>query len=151
MLYYIFIRIVENVLKLLVFVFVGTVIGGFGGSIIAGIAFFISGEYFSFGVSFGLPVGMVLGFSACLLAYVFVNKSNPREVARILLVATFFPSFILALIPELGAPLAAFGAIAGFIGGTVVIFMRRITGVLHKGNSGTDYEISHDEGQLFDK
>jgi len=114
-------------LKFFIYVFFGTVIGGVGGGIIAGISFLISGEHFSFGVSFGLPVGMMLGFSACFFSYFFVNKTNPREVARILLVSTFFPSFILALIPELGAPLAMFGAIAGFIAGSVVIFMRRIS------------------------
>lgn len=117
-------------LRLILYFFMGAIIGGVLGSLAAGFAACISGDYVTFGMGFGLPMGVVIGSIACIIAFPFVQHIPIENVLPFLLVYTSIPALVLAAIPELGAVLSMGGSVIGFFIG--VILARRSHGKTSK-------------------
>ncbi len=109
--------------------FIHISIGILAGIVLGGGGALIHGEYFAFGLSFGLPVGIVLSSACGILSGITIfglSIYERQDLLRRLAVSTTVCSVPLLVIPELGVVLSAFGAILGYFIGLGLFWARRI-------------------------
>jgi hypothetical protein len=113
--------IIRFISKMLVFVLLGGAGGGLMGMLVAGLVFTMGGEKSGLGMSFGLPMGMVLGGALSCILFPFLRKSALTDVALHLIPPSFVFSMLAGTIPKFGLILTIPSAFLGVFVGLVLL------------------------------